>query len=94
MESATGNRSPRFSFSLRHCFCWQTNVRIICHQGKNQPVALAEVNQETGTILKDYTTIGEHTFRNVEKIMLSRQTLFVIDRTERTITGIPINELN
>ena len=62
--------------------------------GKNQPVALAEVNQETGTILKDYTTIGEHTFRNVEKIMLSRQTLFVIDRTERTITGIPINELN
>lgn len=57
-------------------------------------LALAEVNQETGTILKDYTTIGEHTFRNVEKIMLSRQTLFVIDRTERTITGIPINELN
>lgn len=61
--------------------------------GKNQPVALAEVNQETGTILKDYTTIGEHTFRNVEKIMLPTNTV-VIDRTERTITGIPINELN
>ena len=93
MESATGIDLPASHSPYDIAFVGK-RMFVSFATGKNQPVALAEVNQETGTILKDYTTIGEHTFRNVEKIMLSRQTLFVIDRTERTITGIPINELN
>lgn len=62
--------------------------------GKNQPIALAELNPETGAVIKDYTTVGEHTFSNVEKMSMSRQTLFVIDRTARTVTGIPVEKLN
>ena len=62
--------------------------------GKSQPIALAEVNPETGAVIKDYTTVGEHTFSNVEKMSMSRQTLFVIDRTARTVTGIPVEKLN
>ncbi|WP_294470762.1 hypothetical protein [uncultured Bacteroides sp.] len=61
---------------------------------KNQPVALAEVNPETGAIVKDYTTAGGHTFGNAEKMSMSRQTLFVIDRKAHTVTGIPMDELN
>ena len=61
---------------------------------KQQPVGLAEVNPETGEIIKDYTTAGGHTFSNVEKISMSRQTLFVIDRKARTVTGIPVEKLN
>lgn len=62
--------------------------------GKNQPVALAEVNPETGAVIKDYTTAGGHTFSNAEKMSMSRQTLFVVDRIARTVTGIPVEKLN
>lgn len=62
--------------------------------GKNQPIALAEINPETGEVVKDYTTVGGHTFSNVEKMSMSRQTLFVIDRKAHTVTGIPVEKLN
>ena len=62
--------------------------------GKNQPVALAEVNPETGAVIKDYTTAGGHTFSSAEKMSMSRQTLFVVDRIARTVTGIPVEKLN
>lgn len=62
--------------------------------GKNQPIALAEINPQTGEVMKDYTTVGGHTFSNVEKISMSRQTLFVIDRKAHTVTGIPVEKLN
>ena len=39
---------------------------------KNQPIALAEVNPETGTVIKDYTTVEGHTFSNVEKMSMAR----------------------
>ncbi len=63
-------------------------------RGKNQPVALAEVNKENGAILKDYTSVGGHVFQDAEKMTFSRQTLFVIDRTGHAVIGIPVNELN
>lgn len=62
--------------------------------GKNQPIALAEVDASTGAVIKDYTNVGGRAFGNVEKMAMSRQTLFVIDRKAHTVTGIPVNELN
>ncbi|MCB7382350.1 hypothetical protein NE636_11210 [Bacteroides thetaiotaomicron] len=62
--------------------------------GKNQPIALAEVNPETGTVIKDYTTVEGHTFSNVEKMSMARQTLFIVDRNAHTVTGIPVEKLN
>ena len=61
---------------------------------KNQPIALAEVNPETGTVIKDYTTVEGHTFSNVEKMSMARQTLFIVDRNAHTVTGIPVEKLN
>ena len=52
------------------------------------------VNPETGTVIKDYTTVEGHTFNNVEKMSMARQTLFIVDRNAHTVTGIPVEKLN
>lgn len=61
---------------------------------KSQPISLAEINPETGAIVKNYTTIDGHTFSNAEKMSMSRQTLFVVDRATHIVTGIPVEKLN
>lgn len=61
--------------------------------GKNQAVALAEVDASTGAVIKDYSNVGGRAFGNVEKMAMSRQTLFVVDRKTHTVTGIPVDEL-
>lgn len=61
---------------------------------KTQPVGLAEISLQSGEIIKDYTKVGKSGFQSPEKLMVSRQTLFVVDRKTMTVTGIPVSELN
>lgn len=60
----------------------------------NQKDRLVEINTENGSVVRNFTAIGGRDLSGAEKITYARQTLFVVDRTSKTITGIPVGELN
>ncbi|WP_254714314.1 hypothetical protein, partial [Bacteroides thetaiotaomicron] len=70
----------------------QTNVRFLYYRQESAE-GEAEVNPETETQIKDYTTVEGHTFSNQEKKSMTRQTLFIVDRNAHTVTGIPVEKL-
>lgn len=52
-----------------------------------------EINPQTGNLVKDYSDLKAGVLKTPEKIAFARQTLFIVDRTTGSVTGIPINEL-
>lgn len=60
----------------------------------NQKARLVEINPSTGTVIKDYTNVSGSSLRYAEKISVSRQTLFVTEPKNGTVTGIPLSNLN
>lgn len=59
---------------------------------KQKAPCFVELNPKDGSIVKDYSTTAGHAFNAPEKIVVCRQTMFVIERNPNVVTAIPFTE--
>lgn len=74
--------------------CFADDGRMFVSFGNASSVRLARVDPESGEVLEDLTKIGDIEFKNPQKCLIRRNTLFVVDRLpDFCVYAIPLKDL-
>ena len=74
--------------------CFADDGRMFVSFGNASSVRFAHVDPESGEVLEDLTKIGDIEFKNPQKCLIRRNTLFVVDRLpDFCVYAIPLKDL-
>ena len=74
--------------------CFADDGRMFVSFGNASSVRFARVDPESGEVLEDLTKIGDIEFKNPQKCLIRRNTLFVVDRLpDFCVYAIPLKDL-
>lgn len=74
--------------------CFADDGRMFVSFGNASSVRFARVDPESGKVLEDLTKIGDIEFKNPQKCLIRRNTLFVVDRLpDFCVYAIPLKDL-
>lgn len=74
--------------------CFADDGRMFVSFRNASSVRFARVNPESGEVLEDLTKIGDIEFKNPQKCLIRRNTLFVVDRLpDFCVYAIPLKDL-
>ncbi len=74
--------------------CFADDDRMFVSFGNASSVHFARVDPESGEVLEDLTKIGDIEFKNPQKCLIRRNTLFVVDRLpDFCVYAIPLKDL-